>query len=295
MQGDEVKGEGALLSGMLRYWGLARVEIRPWLWSLLALLYIAALAPSQTITLLLLGFISFQALKEYFSIIPMRRAERALLLFGYLSIPLQLLCVGLGDYGLALSFLPIYILVVSLIGLRNYGWTPQTLNSILKIGWGVFTLVYTFSYIGLLAAWPANREMVDNSFGLLLFFLSMVHWQSAVHFLLSRWGINDWPRYVFNSSIEGIGGILSILATGVFAWSVGPWLTWLTPSAALLAGLVVGAAAYIGTATVRSVQEALYISEEEHLIPGMGGILNLVYPFVYAAPLFFFLLMIFAR
>jgi phosphatidate cytidylyltransferase len=280
---------------MLRYWALAKVEIRPWLWSLLALLYVAALAPGQTVTLLLLGFISFQALKEYFSIIPMRRAERALLLFGYLSIPLQLLCVSFGDYGLALSFLPIYIFVISLIGLQKYGWTPQTFNSILKIGWGIFTLVYTFSYIGLLAAWPPNGDMVDNTVGLLLFFLILVHGQSAAHFLLSQWGINDWPRYVFNSSIDGIGGILSILVTGVGAWSIGPWLTWLSPSAAMLAGLVIGAAAYIGTATVRAVQEALYIREEDHLIPGMGGILNLVYPFVYGAPLFFFLLMIFVR
>lgn len=290
-----MKGESALLSGMYHYWELARVEIRPWLWSLLALLYAAAIVPGQTVTLMLLAFVSFQALKEYFSIIPMRQVERPLLFLGYLSIPLQFICVALGGYGLALSFMPLYILVISLVGLQKFGRTPQTLNSILKVGWGVFTLVYTFSYIGLLTEWPVRADLAGSGVTLLLFFLIMVHLQSAAHFLLARWGVNEWPRHVFNSSVDGIGGITSILATGIFAWSIGPWLTWLAPQAAMLAGLVIGASAYIGTATVRAVQQALYISEEEHLIPGMGGILNLVYPFVYGAPLLFFLLMLLYR
>ncbi|MCB0098347.1 MAG: phosphatidate cytidylyltransferase [Caldilineaceae bacterium] len=276
---------------MLRYWEMARVEIRPWLWSLLLLLYCAAILPSQVVTLLILGFISFQALKEYFSIIPMRQAERPLLLLGYLSIPLQFICVGFSEYGLALGFTPLYILVLSIVGLQRFGRTPQTLNSILKIGWGVFTLVYAFSYIGLLAQWPVREDLAGNGVRLLLFFLTMIHLQSAVRFLLERWGIDIWPRNVFNSTLDGMGGAASILATGVFAWSVGPWFTGLEPQSAMLAGLVVSTAAYIGTATVRAVQQALYISEEEHLLPGMGGILNLVYPFVYAAPLLFFLLL----
>lgn len=289
------KGDGALLSSVLRYWEMARGEIRPWLWSLLSLLYVASIVPNQAVTLLILAFISFQALKEYFSIIPMRQAERPLLLLGYLSIPLQFICVGLGEHGLSLSVIPLYILVLSIIGLQRFGRTPQTLNSILKIGWGVFTLVYAFSYIGLLAQWPARAELSGSGIQLLLFFLSMIHLQSAVHFLVERWGIDTWPRNVFNSTLDGIGGAASILATGVFAWSIGPWFTWLEPQPAMFAGLVVGTASYIGTATVRAVQQALYISEEEHLIPGMGGILNLVYPFVYAAPLLFFLLLLLYR
>ncbi|MEZ4674257.1 MAG: hypothetical protein R2932_08455 [Caldilineaceae bacterium] len=221
------KGDVALLSGMLRYWELARVEIRPWIWSLVLLLYAAAIIPGQVATILILGFVSFQALKEYLSIIPMRQAERPLLLLAYLSIPLQLLCVAWGDYVPALGVMPVYILVLSLIGLQRYGRTPQTLNSILKIGWGVFTLVYSFSYIGLLARWPIQADLAGSGVSLLIFFLSMVHLQSAVHFLLLRWGINEWPRYVLNSAVSGVAGVASILATGVFAWSIGPWFTWM--------------------------------------------------------------------
>ena len=284
-----------MLSGMLHYWELMRVEIRPWIWGLLTTLYLAVIVPSQSLTLFLLAFISFQALKEYFSIIPIRQTERPLLLLGYLSVPLQFLCLTFNSFGPALAFIPIYIVVISVVGLYKYGKTLELLNSILKIGWGIFTLVYLFSYLGLLRQWPIQADVATSGIGLSLFFLFMVHFQSMTQFLLTRWRVNEWPRYVFNSHIGGIGGITSILATGVIAWSIGPWITWLRAPDALLVGLIVGSAAYIGTATVRTVQQALYINNEEHLIPGMGGILNLVYPFVYAAPMLFFLLMLLYR
>jgi predicted CDP-diglyceride synthetase/phosphatidate cytidylyltransferase len=109
--------------------------------------------------------------------------------------------------------------------------------------------------------------------------------------LLNRWGVNDWARLLFNNTITGIAGLISILAVGIIASSIGPRLTWLTPQAALLSGLIIGAAAYVGSATVHAVQHALYISDDDALIPGMGGIITFIYPFVYAAPLFFFLLL----
>lgn len=278
---------------MIRYLEFVRVEIRPWIWSLLAILYLSALLPSQALTLCLLAFVSFQALKEYFSIVPMRQVERPLLMLGYLSIPLQFASVALAGYAPALAFTPLYILVVSLVGLQRHGWTPQTFNSILKIGWGVFTLVYTFSYIGLLAKFPMQIELTQNGGGLLLFLLLIVHLQRLMHFLLNRWGINDWARTISDNTLIGMASLISVLAVAVIGSSIGPHLTWLSPQQALFAGLVIGSAAYVGSATVHAVQHALYISDEDALIPGMGGIINVIYPFVYAAPLFFFLLMAF--
>lgn len=284
-----------MLSGILHYWELARVEIRPWIWSLFLLLYVAAISPSQSLTLFILAFVSFQALKEYFSIIPMRQNERPLLILGYVSIPLQFICIATHNYTLALGFTPLYILLLSIFGLQKYGATQQMFSSILKIGWGVFTLVYLISYIGLLLWWPVRVDLAGSGVSLLLFFLIMVHFQSAAQFLLTRWGIHEWPRHILNSQVWGFNRVASILSTGVVAWSIGPRFTWLAPQAAMLAGLAVGLAACMGTITIRSLQQALYITDEEHLLPGMGGILNLIYPFVYAAPLLFFLLLLLHR
>lgn len=221
----------------------------------------------------------------------MRQMERPFVLLSYLSIPLQMLCVAFGNHGQAFAFIPLYILILSMVGLKQYGRTPQMMNSILKIGWGVFTLVYCFSYIGLLIEWTGETEAVADGPGLVLFFLLIVHLQGIMLFLLNRWNVNDWFRPLFDHSITGVAGFISILATGIIASSLGFYFTVLTLQEALIAGFVIGTAAYIGSATVHTVQQALYISDEEAMTPGMGGILSFVYPLVYAAPLFFFLLM----
>ncbi len=280
-----------MLGGMIRYLESARSEIRPWIWSLLGLLYLSTLIPSRAVVLVLLAFVSFQALKEYFSIVPMRQSERPLLLLGYLSIPLQFICVAFNDYTPALAFTPVYILLLSLWGLQRYGRTPQMLHSILKIGWGVFTLVYTFSYVGLLLQWPVQMDLMQRGAGVLFFFLLMVHLQGMMQALLARWRINDWMRSLFDQITVELTGVISILATGIIAASLGPRLTWMPPQPAMFAGLLIGSAAYIGTATVQTMQNALYIEDDDLLVPGLGGIIAFIYPLVYAAPLFFFLLM----
>lgn len=281
-----------MLVGMIRYLEIARVEIKPWIWSLLALLYLGAALPSRAVILPILCFVSFQALKEYFSIVPMRQSERPFLLLGYLSIPLQYICVALPNHAPALAVTPLYIIGLSLYWLHKQGRTPQTLHSILKIGWGIFTLVYTLSYIGLLVRWPPEMDLAGSGTGLLFFFLLTIHIQGITHVLFGRWGLNEWSLPLLNNSAVGAAGLLSVLAAAVVASSIGPRLTWLTPQPALWAGLVIGATAYVGSVTIHAVQHALYIKEEDALIPGMGGILTFVYPLTYAAPFLLFLLML---
>lgn len=281
-----------MLVGMIRYIDIARGEIKPWIWSLLAMLYIGAVLPGRASMILALCFVSFQALKEYFSIVPMRQAERPLLLLGYLSIPLQYICVALNHHAPALAVTPLYIIGLSLYWLHKQGRTPQTLHSIFKIGWGIFTLVYTLSYIGLLIRWPPEMELAGSGTGLLFFFLLTVHFQGIMQFLFGRWGINSWSLPLVNNSAIGAAGLLSVLAGAIIASSIGPRLTWLAPQPALWAGLLIGGTAYIGSVTIQAVQHALYIREEDALLPGMGGILTFIYPLAYAAPFLLFFLML---
>lgn len=269
-------------ASVLRYLTDARTEVRPWIWSLLVILYLSALLPSLPVVLWLLGFVSFQVLKEYFSIVPLRRDERVLLLLGYATIPVQFYLVGLEHAAGALLFVPFFILILSGIGLRKFGMTPHMLNSTLKVGWGVFTLVYTFSYLGFLVPNSASLLDAENKVAPLLYLLLLVHSQSLI------WAV--WSRLGLNQIIGPTGNLLSIGATGVVAWSIGPWLMALPAQDALVTGLLIGTAAYLGSMTIRAIQQALYINEEDRLLPGLGGMLTFIYPFVYAAPLFYFLL-----
>jgi phosphatidate cytidylyltransferase len=56
---------------------------------------------NQTVAIVFLAFISYLALKEYLSLIPTRRIDRAVLLFAYLAIPIQVYWAAIDGYGSA--------------------------------------------------------------------------------------------------------------------------------------------------------------------------------------------------
>lgn len=280
---------------------MTRWEMRPLVWSLLIMLYLSAFVSNSAIALILLGFISFQALKDFFTIVPLRRAERHWVLLSYLCIPLQLTLIGAHYDALALALIPLLIFILAAWLLARYEATTQAFNSILKIGWGLFTLVFGFSHLGLLLVRNNGAENVVSELvgtaspgNPLLYLILLVQAQPLMQAILLRWRVNDWARWVFNVSFTGLAGVLSILGAGILAWGVGPWLTTLTPIKAMVSGLLIGAGAYLAHTTLRTIQQALEINEADRHLPGQGGILFYIYPFAYAAPLFFYYVNLFA-
>lgn len=279
---------------------ITRLEVRPMVWSLLVMLYLSALLPQTGLALCLLGFVSFQALKDFYTMMPLRRSERSLVFFGYLCIPLQLLLVNSQYYAAALAFIPLLIFGMAAWLLTRYESTAQAFNSTLKLGWGLFTLVFGFSHAGLLlvrdsASATAGSELTSamSSGNLLLYLVVLVHAQAIMQAILWRCRVNDWSRPVFHASLTGLAGVLSILGVGILAWGVGPWLIGLTTLQATVSGVLIGGGAYLGTNTVRAIQHALEINAAERYQLGLGGLLHYIYPFTYAAPLFFYYLNLF--
>ena len=259
------------------------------------MLYLSALLPQTTVALLCLGFISFQALKEFYTMMPLRRVERSLVFLGYLCIPLQLILVGVRYEALAFAVMPFLIFVLAAWLLTRYESTAQALNSTLKLGWGLFTLVFGFSHLGLLlmrqSGLPeAGGDLASGagSGNLLLYLLLLVQAQTAMQAILHRWRVNDWSRPVVHASLSGLAGLFSILGVSILAWGIGPWLVGLSPVNAMGSGVLIGGAAYLGTTTLRAIQQALEIPEGDRYQLGLGGILQYIYPFTYAAPLFFY-------
>ncbi|MGA7458185.1 MAG: phosphatidate cytidylyltransferase, partial [Methyloceanibacter sp.] len=63
---------------------------------------------NQIVAVIFLGFVSYLALKEYRSLIPTRRIDRALLLFAYLALPLQFYWAAIDWYGMFIVFVPVW-------------------------------------------------------------------------------------------------------------------------------------------------------------------------------------------
>ncbi len=64
---------------------------------------------NQTVAVVFLAFISYLALKEYLSLIPTRRIDRAVLLFAYLAIPIQFYWAAIDWYGMFIVFVPVWM------------------------------------------------------------------------------------------------------------------------------------------------------------------------------------------
>src|SRR5262245_18133493 len=89
--------------------GLPKIGSRiRFLWIITAV-FLLAISYGLGYLVLYLAFISLLALKEYFSITPTRRADRRVLFWAYLAIPLQFYWIWQGWYTAFISFIPLYI------------------------------------------------------------------------------------------------------------------------------------------------------------------------------------------
>ncbi|MGZ8916427.1 MAG: phosphatidate cytidylyltransferase, partial [Methylobacter sp.] len=82
-----------------------RLRIKTW-WLIVALFAVAVLFNRAT-SVIVLGFVSFLAFKEYLSLIPTRRADHRVLFWSYLAIPVQFYWVYIAWFGLFIIFIPV--------------------------------------------------------------------------------------------------------------------------------------------------------------------------------------------
>ena len=68
-----------------------------------------ALVLNPIAVLVVLAVVSYLALKEYLSVVPTRRADRAVLLVAYLAIPTQWWWIAQEQYGFFIIWVPVYL------------------------------------------------------------------------------------------------------------------------------------------------------------------------------------------
>ena len=98
-----------------------RQRIRSWWW-MIVILFTVLIVSTKT-SIIFLGFLSFLALKEFCSIVNIRQADRRILFWAYLSIPVQYYFVFIGWYGMFIIFIPVHIFILA----NTYGanWSNQ--------------------------------------------------------------------------------------------------------------------------------------------------------------------------
>ncbi len=255
-------------------------------WWIMIGIFTAAFASGKNLSIWLFGIISFLALKEYFSMIPTRRADRRVLFWAYLSIPFQYYFVADQWYGMFIIFIPVYAFLFLHVRMLLIGQTEGFINSAGTIHWGLMTTVFAISHAAFLYTLPHNNNGGSGA-GLLLFLVFLTQFNDVAQYtwgkLLGKHKVI--PKISPNKTWEGlIGGVLSVV---LMALVISPYLTPFNTLYAFAAGLIISVSGFFGDVTISALKRDIGVKDTGSTIPGHGGILDRIDSLTFSAPLFF--------
>ncbi|HEX2165078.1 MAG TPA: phosphatidate cytidylyltransferase, partial [Thermoanaerobaculia bacterium] len=244
--------------------GEVRLRIRSW-W-LMAAVFALAMVLSRAVSLVFFAFVSFLALKEYLSLVPTRRADRRVLLWAYLAIPVQYFWIADAWYGIFIIWIPVYVFLFLPLRMVLIGETTGFLRAVGTLHWGLMTTVFSISHVAYLlvlpeAARPSAAGLQVAGPSLVLFLVVLTQLNDVAQFL---WGKALGRRKVVptvspGKTVEGfVGGVGTTLALALL---LAPYLTPLTRSQAVAAGLIVGVAGFVGDVVISALKRDLGIKD----------------------------------
>ena len=262
-----------------------KARIRSW-WVMVAI-FAAALVVGRTATVVLFAFVSYLALKEYFTIIPTRKADRVVLLVAYLAVPVQYWWVGTGWYGMFVIFIPVYMFLALPAAMVLRGETSGFLKAAGTLHWGLMTTVFALSHAAYLIAVPPPAAPAGTGAGLLLLLLILTEFNDVAQFVAGKsFGRRKiTPKVSPNKTVEGFLG--GLVAPTALAGCLAPFLGPIGVLPGALIGAMLACAGFCGDIVMSAVKRDLGIKDTGTILPGHGGILDRVDSLVFTAPLFF--------
>lgn len=260
-------------------------RVHSWWW--MVAVFAFAIALRRNIAIAFFAFLSFIALKEYLSLIPTRRADRRVLFWVYLAVPLQYWWVVQGWYHMFLVFIPVWCFLFVPMRMVLWGETKDFLRAVGTLHWGLMMMVFALSHLAYLLVLPDGAETKAHGAALLLFVVLLTELNDVLQYV---WGRTLGRHKVIEKvspkkTVEGLLG--GALTTTVLAYFLAPVLTPLLPPHAVAVGLMIGFGGFVGDVTVSALKRDLGIKDSGSVIPGHGGVLDRVDSLLFTAPLYF--------
>lgn len=255
-------------------------RIKTW-WGMLFIFCLATLSNS-VVSLLSLMVLAFFALKEYFSMIRTRKADRRLFLWAYLSIPLQFYWVYIEWYGMFIVFIPVYVfLLLPLPRLINKG-TLGFLRSVSATQWGLMLMVFGLSHLAYF-----QFATPEYGAGLVLFLVVLTQLNDAVHYLASIYFGKHKIVPTSNPYLTWEGFACAFVVTTAVSYLIYPHLTPLNPAFGYLSGMLISLSGFFGSLTVSVLKRDLLIGDDDKFAALKKSYLSRIDSLTYTAPVFF--------
>jgi phosphatidate cytidylyltransferase len=274
-----------------------RHRVRSW-WIIVGV-FSLAFAWSTSATIGFLCFISFLALKEFLSMTPTRRADRRVLFYAYLAVPVQYSLAAAEWYGMFIMYIPVLMFILIPTRMWMIGHTDGFLRAAGSLHWALMITVFSLSHAAYLTVFQPGTEprlATSQLFGQtstgagpgLLLFLMLI--TAANDIFQYAWGksLGRHPIAPTVSPRKTDAGLIGGMASAVvLATIVGPAFTILGTAASFVAGLLIAVAGVAGDLCISALKRDLKIDNFGATLPGHGGVLDRADSLVFTAPLFF--------
>jgi phosphatidate cytidylyltransferase len=236
-------------------------------WWVMVLIFGLALATGGVGSLVLFGFTSFWALREFITLTPTRPGDHRTLFWVFFVItPLQYYLLAIRWYTLVTIFIPVYAFLFIPLRSAMAGDCERFLERIAKMQWGLMICVYCVSYA------PA------------LLTLQIPGYEKQNGKLLCKHKIA--PHVSPSKTVEGfLGGVLSATLIGTALW----WATPFKPLAAAGMSLAITLMGFAGGLVMSAIKRDRGVKDYGALIEGHGGVMDRIDSLCFAAPVFFHL------
>ena len=263
---------------------VARIE--GW-WVMVALLGLAFLGGRSGVVLLF-GFCSFAALREFLTLTNTRNADHwALAGAFFVVLPVQYALIWANWYGLYSIFIPVYAFLLMPIAAAIRGDSGNFLVRVAETQWALMVCVFCVSHVPALLTLSIpgyeGREVL-----LIAFLVVVVQSSDVLQYVFGKlFGRRRIaPRLSPSKTVEGFaGGVLGAALIGAGLW----WITPFSPLWAALLALIAALMGFLGGLVMSAIKRDRGVKDWGHLIAGHGGFVDRLDSVIFSAPIFFHL------
>ncbi|MGA9286998.1 MAG: phosphatidate cytidylyltransferase [Anaerobacillus sp.] len=256
------------------------LRVKTW-WGMFVVFCLATLF-NPKVSLVSLMILSFFALKEYFSMMKTRKADRRIFLWSYVAIPLQFYWILINWYGMFIVFIPVYVfLLLPLPRILGKG-TLGFLRSVSSTQWGLMLMVFGLSHL-------AYFQIASPEYGanLVLFLVLLTQVNDVIHYLVSLYAGKRKVVPSSNPFLTVEGFLSGLVATTVVAYALYPYLTPFGPLFGILSGILISVAGFLGSLTISVLKRDLLLGENSKVPVSEESYLSRVDSLAYTSPVFF--------
>jgi phosphatidate cytidylyltransferase len=239
-------------------------------WAQFAILIVVLQHLPRTVSFPLLGLVMFAALRQYFTLTPLRPQDRWAIVVAFVSIPLALWPTWSGSFGLlsAATVIGLFLLIPVLLSIAPR--QPGLLDALGRVLLGVLVFVFCAAHFGLMTHLPGGSLELFGITALLA----------------------DLPQRLsgrIRPGGERVRPFLGVVASVAVAAVVGAAIAPLASTASLHGGVAGGLVALAmagGSLVSDAVAQDLLRTQSDALL-GRAAFLDRTLPAIYAAPIFY--------